>query len=261
MNFADRLAVRAFLSGPVMEHPACGKRHAVDRFVVVIHNRVRFFLSCLNALAVADDVRHRRESIRRQIRIDDVPIVRSVADTHRGGGTPLITTDGFKFYAPAIRHVFGVGCVLAQVIKKIKRNRVVRVGAKLIVGTEWRLADALEEPEDSTKLNTAFIERLNLTIRQGCAYLRRRSPCHARKKRTLTDHLELFRCFYNFVRPHSALRFGKVTRTPAIQAGLATKRLSFRDIFTARYVAARFAIVRSGPLAYHESTERVRCAA
>lgn len=187
--------------------------------------------------------------------------VRSIADTRRGGGTPLITTDGFKFYAPTIRHVFGLGCVLAQVIKKIKRNRVVRVGTKLIVGSEWRLADALEESEDSTKLNTAFIERLNLTIRQGCAYLRRRSPCHARKKRTLTDHLELFRCFYNFVRPHSALRFGKVTRTPAMQAGLATKRLSFRDIFTARYVAARFAIVRSGALAYHESTEGVRCAA
>ncbi len=127
-----------------------------------------------------------------------------------------------------------------------------------LVCSEWRLSYAMEESEDSTKLNTSFIERLNLTIRQGCAYLRRRSPCHARKKRTLTDHLELFRCFYNFVRPHSALRFGKVTRTPAMQAGLATKRLSFRDIFTARYVAARFAIVRSGALAYHES---VRCAA
>ena len=37
----------------------------------------------------------------------------------------------------------------------------------------------------------------------------------------------------NFLRPHSALRFGKVTRAPAMQAGLTTKRLSFRDIFTA----------------------------
>jgi transposase-like protein/IS1 family transposase len=187
--------------------------------------------------------------------------VRSVADASRGGGCPLITTDGFKFYAPIIRHVFGLGCVFAQVIKKIKRNRVVRVGTKLIIGPEWRLDDALVESEDSTKLNTAFIERLNLTIRQGCGYLGRRSPCHARKRRTLTDHLELFRCFYNFVRPHSALRFGKVTRTPAMQAGLAAKRLSFRSIFTAREVATRLAIGRSGALAYHGSTEGVRCAA
>ena len=187
--------------------------------------------------------------------------VRCIADARSGGGTPLITTDGFKFYAPTIRHVFGLGCVLAQVIKKIKRNRVVRVGTKLIVGSEWRLADALEESEDSTKLNTSFIERLNLTIRQGCAYLRRRSPCHARRKRTLDDHLELFRCFYNFVRPHSALRFGKVTRTPAMQAGLAAKRFSFRDIFTARDVAARFAVVRSSGVTYHEPIGRLMWAA
>jgi hypothetical protein len=151
--------------------------------------------------------------------------------------------------------------VLAQVIKRIKCSRVVRVGTKLIVGSEWRLADALAESEDSTKLNTAFIERLNLTIRQGCAYLRRRSPCHARKKQTLDDHLELFRTFYNFVRPHSALRFGRVTRTPAMQAGLAAKQLNFRDIFTARQAEARFAVVRSSAVAYHELTEVCRCAA
>ena len=47
------------------------------------------------------------------------------------GGDVLITTDGFKFYAPNIRRGFGLGCVLAQVSKKIKRNRVVRVGTKL----------------------------------------------------------------------------------------------------------------------------------
>jgi IS1 family transposase len=188
-------------------------------------------------------------------------LVRSVADISRSGGCPLITTDGFKFYAPTIRHVFGIGCVLAQVIKKIKCNRVVRVGTKLIVGSEWRLADALEESEDSTKLNTAFIERLNLTIRQGCAYLRRRSPCHARKKRTLDDHLELFRCLYNFVPPHSSLRFGKVTRTPAMQAGLARNQLSLRDIFTAWDAVARFAVVRSGAVAYHEPVAGLRCAA
>jgi hypothetical protein len=53
---------------------------------------------------------------------------------------------------------------------------VVKVGTKLVIGSEWRLEDALEDSEDSTKLNTAFIERLNLTIRQGSAYLNRRSP-------------------------------------------------------------------------------------
>ena len=35
---------------------------------------------------------------------------------------------------------------------------------------------------------------------------------------------------YNFVRPHKALRFGREIRTPAMQAGLAKRRLTFRDV-------------------------------
>ena len=38
--------------------------------------------------------------------------------------------------------------------------------------------------------------------------------------------------YYNFVRPHMALKFGKTFRTPAMQAGLAKKKLSFREVFT-----------------------------
>ena len=34
------------------------------------------------------------------------------------------------------------------------------------------------------------------------------------------SHLELVRCFYNFIRSHRALMFGKMIRTPAVQAGL-----------------------------------------
>ena len=40
-------------------------------------------------------------------------------------------------------------------------------------------------------------------------------------------------CYYNFVRPHGALKFGREIRTPAMQAGLTTRRLTFRDIFLA----------------------------
>ena len=40
-------------------------------------------------------------------------------------------------------------------------------------------------------MNTSFIERLNLTIRQGSAYLSRRTLSHARATDTLEAHLEL----------------------------------------------------------------------
>ena len=69
--------------------------------------------------------------------------------------------------------------------------------------------DALNNSEDSSTLNTSFIERLNLTIRQSSAYLSRRTLSHARSTERLDEHLELLRCYYNFVRPHGALKFGR----------------------------------------------------
>jgi IS1 family transposase len=154
-------------------------------------------------------------------------------------GCPLITSDGFEYYFAVVRRLFGPACVYGQVIKTRRKNRVIRVERRIRIGTKSRLKDALLESEDSEALNTSFIERLNLTIRQGSAYLRRRSPCHARCKDKLGEHVELLRCHYNFVRRHSGLKFGRECRTPAMQAGLVTRPLSFRDIFTARGVSAR----------------------
>jgi hypothetical protein len=94
-----------------------------------------------------------------------------------------------------------------------------------------RLQQALQQSEDSVKLNTSFVERLNLTIRQGSAYLGRRTICQARRAEYLEDHIELFRCHYNFIRPHRELKFGREFRTPAIQAGLTGRALTFREVF------------------------------
>src|SRR5439155_7810594 len=105
-----------------------------------------------------------------------------------------------------------------------------------VIGVGWRFEERLHDSEDSSKLNTSFIERLNLTIRQGSAYLFRRTICHARWKERLEDQLELLRCHYNFVRPHRALKFGREVRTPAVQAGLTKRRLTLRRIFSSRMV-------------------------
>ncbi len=51
-------------------------------------------------------------------------------------------------------------------------------------------------------------------------------------RKALKHHRELLRCHYNFLRPHRALKFGREVRTPAMQAGLTQKRLTFRDVFT-----------------------------
>src|SRR5262245_38728976 len=59
----------------------------------------------------------------------------------------------------------------------------------------------------------------------------RRTISHARRKERLEDHLELLRCYYNFVRPHRALTFGDEIRTPGMQAGLTTRPLTLSEIF------------------------------
>ena len=143
----------------------------------------------------------------------------------------LITTGGFQPYTRVIKDGWGASCVDAQVVKTLRNNRSVKVVQKLIVGTLDQRSQALMQSEDSTTVNTAFIERLNLTFRQCCASLGRRRLSHARAQSQLADHLELVRWFYNFMRPHRALKCGKVIRTPAMQAGLVTKRLRFRDLF------------------------------
>ena len=168
-----------------------------------------------------------------------------ISDVIRRGrlvGVPLIATDGFEYYFGVIARFFGSACVYGQVLKTRRNDRVVRVERRLKIGTTSRLQDALLASEDSATLNTSFVERLNLTIRQGSAYLRRHSPCHARGADQLRGHVELLRCYYNFIRPHRALRFGRETRTPAMQAGLVNKRLAWSDIFTACSLTLRILV-------------------
>ena len=149
-------------------------------------------------------------------------------------GRFLITTDGFEPYAWAVKAMLSLICVYTQVIKTRRKDRVVRVERNLIVGTKPHLEKALFNSEDSSTINTSFIERHNLTIRQGCSYLGRRTACHARDREHLDGNLALLMCHYNFIRPHSALKFGKETRTPAMEAGIVSQRLSFRDVLTCR---------------------------
>ena len=117
-----------------------------------------------------------------------------------------------------------------QVLKTRRNDRIIKVERRALHGAAWRFEDALNNSEDSSTLNTSFIERLNLTIWQSSAYLSRRTLSHARSTERLDEHMELLRCYYNFVRPHEALKFGHEIRTPAMQAGLTTRRLTFRDI-------------------------------
>ncbi|MCH7978874.1 MAG: hypothetical protein IH935_07860, partial [Acidobacteria bacterium] len=143
-------------------------------------------------------------------------LFRDVSSRMKLEGMPLITTDGFEYYNNVVRRVFEAACLYGQVIKKRRNDRVVHVQRKARFGAAWRWNELWRASKDSRKLNTSCIERLNLTIRQGSAYLGRRTLSHARRSQRLEDHLQLLRCYYNFVSPHRALKFGREVRTPAM---------------------------------------------
>ena len=135
------------------------------------------------------------------------------------GRLPLIVTDGFEFYQKVIHRSFGPACLYGQVLETRRNDRIIKVERRALHGATWRFEDALNNSEDSSTWNTSFIERLNLTIRQSSAYLSRRTLSHARSTERLDEHLELLRCYYNFVRPHGSLKFGREIRTPYSNRG------------------------------------------
>ncbi len=145
----------------------------------------------------------------------------------------LVTSDCFKYYEPVMRSVFGkTPLVYVQVKNHYYRKGIRKSEKTLVLGTPDRLEDAMARSEDSRKPNTAYIERLNLHKRMCCSMLRRRTPAPGRSCARFKEALDLVRVFYNFVTPHGSLKFGKVKRTPAMQAGIFDRPLTFREIFS-----------------------------
>ena len=113
------------------------------------------------------------------------------------------------------------------------------------LGTQATLTEALQSIGLSGRLNTAFIERVNLTVRHGVAALARRSWATSQQTSPLLAHLEWWRAYYHFVRPHESLRVVLVRprerggkrlaqryrqRTPAMAAGRADRRWTAREV-------------------------------
>jgi hypothetical protein len=97
----------------------------------------------------------------------------------------------------------------------------------------------------SGKINTAFNERINLTIRQDVAFLARRTWGTAQFTPELEISLEWWRGYYHFSRFHESLRVelsqpiqrqGKQlprryrSRTPAMAVGLTANRWTVLEL-------------------------------
>ena len=93
-----------------------------------------------------------------------------------------------------------------QVKKSYQRRKLVRVKHVIQMGTQPAFTQALQTLGFSGRVNTAFIERVNLTIRRGVAALARRTWATALQIPHLQAHLHWWQAYYHFVRPHASLR-------------------------------------------------------
>jgi hypothetical protein len=93
------------------------------------------------------------------------------------------------------------------------------------LGTEVALRVALQGMGFSGRLNTACLERVDLTGRHGRAALARRTWATAKPAPHLLAHLQWWRAYYHVVRPHAAQQ-GK--RTDGGQQGMYPRAPSLR---------------------------------
>ncbi len=134
------------------------------------------------------------------------------------------------------------GLLYAQVVKMMRRRRIAAVKHRVVFGTLEQIKLVLSTC--GWQINTAFVERLNLDIRQRAAAVGRRVNTLCKGEDGLLNQLALFQTYHNFVLPHASLRqpllVPEVTNsggavklwrpcTPAMAAGLTNHVWSLKE--------------------------------
>jgi IS1 family transposase len=182
---------------------------------------------------------------------------------------PLFLTDGFREYMtallthyghwmqPARRQATGPApkprwmplphLLYAQVVKTVRRRQLVRVTHRVVFGTLEAVNTVLAPL--GCQINTAFVERLNLDLRQHVAAIGRRVTTLCKGEESLRQQLALYHVYHNFCLPHTSLRqplpqpiptngMGSVQtwrpQTPAMAAGLTDHVWTLREVLLYR---------------------------
>lgn len=154
---------------------------------------------------------------------------------------PFFTSDQLPEYRFALLHVYGQWyqptrqgdrgrypdprrrpppeLLYAQVVKQRERGRVVAVSQRVVFGDSKRLIERLESSPTSAAVNTSFVERENLMLRQHNRRLTRKTNGFSKELLWLEKQLWLSLAYYHLVLPHESLRQELPTRQPTRGTG------------------------------------------
>src|SRR5712691_4956919 len=196
-------------------------------------------------------------------------LVHQVAQVLAPDCAPLFLTDGFREYMTALLTHYGQWVQpprrqaqgpapkprwmplpqlrYAQVVKTVRRRRLVRIRHRVVFGSLEAVEHVLAAL--GWHINTAFVERINLTIRQHVAAVGRRVSTRCKGEDGLRQQVAVFHCYDNFCWPHASVRHpllqpestngtGSATLwrpcTPAMAAGLTDHVWTLRAVLLFR---------------------------
>lgn len=157
---------------------------------------------------------------------------------------PAVTADGFRPYFSTLTAHFGRWfrperarkdhwsvddrLLHGQLVKRRQRRKLVYTITRMRWGKRADLYKVLEAQGFTKNIQTAFIERLNLTLRQGVSLLTRRTWSLAQSEEHLLLHVQWWRAYYHFVRQHESLQ----SQTPAMALAVTDHRWTIAEMLT-----------------------------
>lgn len=179
------------------------------------------------------------------------------------GGPLLFCVDGLVSYPKAIlkvlrekaprqetgrcRLVEWPNILIAQVIKQKEQHRIVGVTRHIYQGTKEAVAAVIKQTQGQGDINTAFIERINGTLRGCLNSLARRTRSLARQSETLQAGMYLVGGVYNFCTEHESLRLPGLIgghqwleQTPAMASGITDHCWTVQELLSFRVPPPRW---------------------
>lgn len=146
----------------------------------------------------------------------------------RVNGRIQLSTDGHSSYRGAVGLVFEGDVDWATIAKQYRSERLGEARYSPPVCTGVNKTTRLGNP-DMDKVSTSYVERQNLTMRMGMRRFTRLTNAFSKRVENLAHAVSLHFLYYNFARPHSALK-ERYPRTPAMAAGVADHIWSLEEI-------------------------------